>query len=150
MESNKTKLGVVVALVLIIVGVGAALYVLTRGSNENPNAATTETARQTPDDTSETLQTSEQAQLPTIVFTDEGFAQQEYSFPAGTAIRVENESSMDMQFSSNNHPAHRENPELNMALLGAGESGTFTPPGKGTYGFHDHINDQYTGTLIIE
>ena len=153
MESNQTKLGIVIALVLIIVGVGAAIYVLTRDSGERSNAVTTETSQQAEsetDNTADTAQMSDQTQLPTIVFTNEGPAQQEYRFPAGSVIRVENQSSMDLQFSSDDHPAHRENPELNMELLGAGESGTFTPPGKGTYGFHDHINDQYAGTLVIE
>lgn len=153
MESNRTKLSMVVALILIIVGVGAAVYVLSRNSGERSNSVTTGTSQPASrglDDTADTAQVSDQTQLPTIVFTDEGFTQQEYRFPTSTAIRVDNRSSMDMQFSSEDHPAHRENPELNMELLGAGESGTFTPPGKGTYGFHDHINDQYTGTLIIE
>jgi uncharacterized protein HemX len=149
METNIAKLGVVLALIMIIIGVGAVLYALTRDSGENSNTTTT-TTQPTNESDEATDQTQDQAQLPTIVFTDDGFAQSEYRFAEGTAIRVENQSSMDMQFSSNDHPAHRENPELNMALLGAGESGTITPPGKGTYGFHDHINDQYTGTLIIE
>ena len=88
--------------------------------------------------------------LPTIVFTNQGFAQPSYTFPAGMAIRVHNQSSKDMQFSSDDHPTHRKTPELNMEVLPAGESGTFTPPAKGTYGFHDHINARYKGALIIQ
>ncbi|MES2876271.1 MAG: hypothetical protein V4678_02250 [Patescibacteria group bacterium] len=55
-----------------------------------------------------------------------------------------------MQFSSDDHPAHTDEPKLNMSVVGADKSGTLMPPGKGTYGFHDHINDQFQGTLIIE
>jgi hypothetical protein len=88
--------------------------------------------------------------LPTIVFTDKGFSQPTYTFPADTAIKVDNQSSMDMQFSSDDHPTHKEHTELNMKVLGKGESGTFKPAGKGTYKFHDHINDQYEGTLVIQ
>ena len=148
MQSNRTKIGVIIALVLIIIGVGAAAYVLTRDSGEkSETTAVPEFAEQAP--TSETFDDPEPL-LPTIVFNDEGFTQEQYRFPAGTAIKVDNQSSMDMQFSSDDHPSHKDHSELNMKLLGAGESGTFTPPGKGTYGFHDHINDQYAGTLIIE
>lgn len=150
MESSKAKLGAALAVILIIIGVGAAIYVLTRESGDDGINATTTTQQPAQETTNTTDEAQDQEQLPTIVFTDDGFAQQEYRFAAGTAIRVDNQSSMDMQFSSDDHPAHRNNPELNMALLGAGESGTFTPPGTGTYGFHDHINDQYSGTLIIE
>lgn len=148
MESNKAKLGVIIALVLIIIGVGAAVYVLTRDTDEGSNTTTKPEPATAVEEAID--ETADQTQLPTIVFTDDGFAQNEYRFATGTAIRVENRSSMDMQFSSDDHPAHRNSPELNMKLLGAGESDTFTPPGRGKYGFHDHINDQFEGTLIIE
>lgn len=150
MKSNKSWVAIF-ALLLVVTGLGATAYALLSKSDKEPDTNTTTSVNQdttTPDVDGAVEQV--EADLPTIVFTDDGFAQSEYRFAEGTAIRVENQSSMDMQFSSNDHPAHRENPELNMALLGAGESGTITPPGKGTYGFHDHINDQYTGTLIIE
>jgi hypothetical protein len=37
-----------------------------------------------------------------------------------------------------------------MGILAPGDSGTITPAGKGTYSFHDHINAEFTGTLIVE
>lgn len=151
MKSNKSWL-VVLVLLLVVTGLGAAAYVLLNGSDEGSNTNTTTSAQEgasTPavDDTADQ---TEAADLPTIVFTDDGFSQKEYRVPEGTAVRVDNRSSMDLQFSSDDHPTHKNDPELNMALLGAGESGTFNPPGKGTYGFHDHINDQFEGTLIVE
>jgi hypothetical protein len=138
----------VIALILIIVGVGAAVYAMTRdaGKKEDTTAKTTEA----PTGPVNKDYVAPDPLLPTIVFNNDGFTQKEYRFPAGTAIKVDNQSDMDMQFSSDDHPSHKDHSELNMKLLGAGESGTFTPPGKGTYGFHDHINDQYAGTLIIE
>ena len=150
MKSNKSWVAIF-ALLMVVTGLGATAYALLNKSDKEPDTNTTTSVNQdttTPDVDGATEQV--EADLPTIVFTDDGFARSEYRFAEGIAIRVENQSSMDMQFSSDDHPAHRENPELNMPLLGAGESGTVTPPGKGTYGFHDHINDQYTGTLIIE
>jgi S-adenosylmethionine:diacylglycerol 3-amino-3-carboxypropyl transferase len=57
---------------------------------------------------------------------------------------------MNMQFSSANHPTHREDPEINMEMLAPGETGTFTPTTKGSHPFHDHINAQYTSTLVVE
>lgn len=88
--------------------------------------------------------------LPTITFTDKGFSQPTYTFPDGLEVRVHNQSKMNLQFSSDDHPTHTEHTEMNMNILKPGESGTFKPAGKGTYMFHDHLNDRYTGTLIIQ
>ncbi len=150
-NDSKSKITVVVValvLVLLLVGIGAVVYALIRPSDKNSEPVAVEKApvseTVTPDPiVRETLR-------PMIFFTDEGFSQDTYTFPAGTPIEVENQSSKAMQFSSDDHPAHRAEPMLNMKTLEAGKSGTFTPPGKGTYGFHDHLKDQYEGTLIIQ
>jgi len=128
----------------VLVGVAAAVYVLLNKDDGVDSAKKENIAP-----TSETFDDGDPL-LPTISFTDDGFSQATYTFPAGSAIRVDNQSSMDLQFSSDDHPTHKEHPELNMKVLGPGEAGTFTPPGKGTYRFHDHINDEFTGTLVIE
>lgn len=152
-RSNKTL--AVVAAILLVGGIGAAAFALTRpNTNEDTrsNSPTAEEMGMTDEehanmDMKDDVGTSEQY---VITFTDDGFDKDTYTFPADKAITVKNESSMDMQFSSDDHPTHRDHTELNMKLLSAGETGTFTPPGKGTYAFHDHINDQFEGTLIIE
>ena len=150
-KSNKSWIALFVAL-LVVALVGAGVFAYMNMDEPAETADTTETQAQTP--AAETVPTetggTQEVELPTIVFTDDGFSQDTYTFAAGTAIKVDNQSSMDLQFSSDDHPSHRDYSELNMALLGAGESGTFTPPGAGTYGFHDHINDQFEGTLVIQ
>lgn len=154
MQNNKSKptVAIIAAVVIVLVGIGVAAYALLRPAPESIGTEkTTTTTTESSEPTSTPTDESESAtQQPTIVFTDDGFSQETYTFPAGTQIKVDNQSSMDMQFSSDDHPSHREHSELNMQLLGAGESGTFTPPGTGTYGFHDHINDQFEGKLVIE
>jgi hypothetical protein len=85
-----------------------------------------------------------------IVFTDDGFDPLKYVSKEGEAVTVRNDSSMDLQFSSADHPTHLEHPEFNMEVLSPGESGTFTPESIGTFEFHDHLNSQFTGTLTVE
>lgn len=149
--SNKNWIAAVVALVAVVL-VGAGVFAYMNMDEPAEQEDTSQTATQSTEN--ETQTTNEPAvaaeEQPTIVFTDDGFDKSTYTFAAGKAITVKNESSMDMQFSSDDHPSHRDHSELNMKLLGAGESGTFTPPGAGTYGFHDHINDQFEGTLVIQ
>lgn len=152
---SSNKVLVVVAVVLVLLGLGGVAYAFSREEAEPKSSTTEQTAEEmgmTDEEHANMDKTTESnAQSDAVItFTDDGYDKSTYTFPAGTTITVKNESSMDMQFSSDDHPTHRDHTELNMPIIGAGESGTFTPPGAGTYGFHDHINDQYEGTLIIE
>ncbi len=157
METKRSnKVLVVVAAVLLVVGIGAAAYALTRPSTSENTKSDGQSAKEmgmTDEEHANMDSTKDEGATESeyvITFTDNGFDKATYTFPAGKVITVKNNSSMDLQFSSDDHPTHRDHTELNMDVLGAGESGTFTPLGKGTYGFHDHINDQFEGTLVIE
>lgn len=148
------KSAIVGAVLAVVLVVGVFAYVLAKQGEPAQTTESQETRQPTatgPTESgdSEAVQSDVDA-APTIVFTDDGFSQNEYTFASGMQVRVENRSSMSLQFSSDEHPTHRDHPELNMRVLAAGESDTFMPPGKGEYSFHDHINDQYTATLVIE
>jgi len=149
MEQNKSssKIGLVVAAAVVLVGAGVVVYTMNKKDNASEQTKTTDTSK-----TNGTADSSEKAVVGStvITFTDKGFDKTTYRSKAGEAVTVKNMSSNDLQFSSDDHPTHLSNPELNMDILGPGESGTFTPAGTGTYGFHDHIEDQFTGTLIVE
>lgn len=85
----------------------------------------------------------------TIVFTDNGFQQQNYSVAAGQTVTVKNESSIVVQFSSDEHPTHTDNPELNMNELQPGEQDIIAPDTAGKWGIHDHEHPEFTTTLIV-
>lgn len=85
----------------------------------------------------------------TIVFTDDGFTPKDYTVRANQTVKVKNDSSMQLQFSSDDHPTHTQQSELNLSVLQPGEEASFTPTRVGNWGFHDHINDQYTGSLTV-
>lgn len=147
MNQGKTsKIFIVIAVLLVVIGVGAAGYVLIKNISVEPVAETTvEDTEPQP-----VAQKEPDPLLPTISFVDTGFSQQTYTFPAGMDIRVHNQSKKNLEFSSDDHPTHKEHAELNMKTLKPGEAGVFRPAGKGTYHFHDHINSQYSGTLVIQ
>ena len=150
MKGNGAKIVTIVAVIVVVLGIGAASYALLSGAGNTKKEQANTEQRVTMDGPANKNVKNPDPLLPTIVSTNDGFSQESYTFPAGTAIRVDNQSDMDLQFSSDDHPSHQDHSELNMEVLSAGEAGTFTPPGKGTYGFHDHINDQYAGTLTIQ
>jgi len=97
---------------------------------------------------SNTSNNNETASL-TIIFTDNGFQQQSYSIVAGETVAVKNESPMIIKFSSDEHPTHTENTELNMESLNPGEQGLFTPTRAGEWGVHDHEHPEFTTKLIV-
>lgn len=156
MEQKKSKLGmgIVVAIVLLL-GVGAAVYALTMQPEKSTTESTgSSTSSDSSSDTTEDPDTSvsnTEGDITQITFRDDGFVKPVMTVKAGSTVRVANQSSMDLEFSSADHPTHLEEPALNMDVLAAGESGTFTAPTEpGEYGFHDHLNDQFTGTLVVE
>lgn len=147
-DKGTSKFIWVIAAVLLVLAVGGLVYAATRSSVKD-----TETATDMPATSQE--QTEQPAEEPqpgatVIVFTDNGFEPMKYLAKVGEAVTVRNDSSMDLEFSSDDHPTHLEHPKINLGVLAPGESARFTPDGAGTYEFHDHINSQFTGSLTVE
>ncbi len=143
-RSRSSKL--VVGIVLLVLGVALLIWALTGRKAEAP-ATSTEVSQST--NTQSPADTSSQSDTATITFTNEGFSPETLTVKAGTVVTVKNESDDSVQFSSDDHPTHRENTEMNMKTLASGQSGTFTAKTVGTHGFHDHINDSKVGTLVV-
>lgn len=86
----------------------------------------------------------------TIVYRDSGFSPAVLRAPSGTRITVENESSRNLEFSSDPHPSHTDNPGLNTNVVEPGEDVTFTVTRRGTWGYHDHLHPSYRGHIIVD
>lgn len=140
-NESKTAIMVIIASIAVVAIVAVVVLLIPK------QPATTQPANDTADSAkSETPSNSDAA---TITFTDEGFSPSTLTVKKGTVVTVKNTSATSVQFSSDDHPAHTENPEMNMSELAPGASGTFTADTVGTHGFHDHIDDSKTGTLIV-
>ncbi len=153
-KSNKTwlyVLGVVVVLALI----GLGVWALTQNDDESAETTTqssTQTTTEQTDTETDAATAPEDATTEgvEIVYTDDGFAESSYTVAAGSTVTVKNDSSSDLQFSSDDHPSHLENSELNQAVLASGQSQQFTVSETGTWGIHDHLNASNTTTLVVE
>lgn len=150
MEKNKSKL--ITGIVLVVAGVGLLFWALSGPSakapavDESPASPTVEQQEAAEEESSEEAVIAEET---TIVFTDEGFSPEELTVTEGTVVRVKNESSQRVQFSSDDHPTHRLNEGMNLPILAPGESDTFIAGPVGVHGFHDHINAQFVGTITV-
>ncbi len=105
-----------------------------------------------PDSTQSQTEPTDQSEAPTditITYTDSGFAEQAYTVATGGTVTVTNDSSQVLEFSSDDHPVHTDNPELNMEALQPGETGQFTPSQTGEWGFHNHLVSSHSGQLTV-
>lgn len=152
MEEKRSKSKLIIGLVLIVVGGALLIWTLTGKKAEAPaGESTTDTSVNTQGsvDNGDEPVSNEQPTSATIVFTNDGFSPQELEVKVGTVVTVRNESSTRVQFSSDDHPTHLENQGMNLRVLNPGESASFTADKVGTWGFHDHIDDSMTGTLVV-
>lgn len=134
--STTTK--VIVTLVTVVILAGIAILITGRGATQSD--------------------TQQQGAIPplqdittlTINYTDTGFAPAVATIEAGKPVKIMNQSKSVLSFASALHPTHDDNSELNLGDIKAGDSKTFTPTKKGTWGFHDHYNSANTGKLTVE
>lgn len=141
------KKAIIIIVIVLVLGGGVALLLgsrddTTEDNNTNNAPSTTETTQNTEEQTSEGT--------TVITYSDSGFIPGTLTVKAGTTLTVTNNSSGVLQFSSDSHPTHTDNPELNLKSLEPGESLMFTPTVKGTHGVHNHLDEAKTMTLIVE
>lgn len=152
MEQRNNRTVWVIATVVIAALLGVVAYALTMNRSKTDDTALKaedNSSQQKTDESNTATNKDQNNAAATISFTDKGFAAQNYTVKSGNEVKVENNSSMQLQFSSNNHPTHTEETELNLKVLAPGESVNFTPTKVGTWGFHDHLHSQYTGELTV-
>ena len=138
-----------IAAVLLIV-VGALAWMVFGQKDDTNSEASTNTTSDDAGSRDSTADKVAAADSVEIVFTDDGFEKTSYKVKSGGEVTVKNNSSSELQFSSDDHPSHHDNEELNLTVLAAGESSTFTPESSGTWGIHDHLRSQFTSTLTVE
>lgn len=124
--------------VIILILLGAGAYLFLKQSNTT---------------TTTTNVTNTQADKPaaaTITYSDSGYSPAEVTVKSGDTVEIKNTSSRAMQFDSDPHPIHTDNPDLNVGSVNPGESMTFTVTKTGEYGYHNHLNPSDTGKIIVE
>ncbi len=127
----------IVIIALAILAVAGAAFMFTNKSDDK-------TATETPPSV------ASDASGAVITYTDNGFTPSSSTVSSGTTMTIKNESSNSLQFSSNDHPTHTNNPELNEPTIGPGDTQTLTVTKKGTQGYHNHLNPSHTGTIVVQ
>ncbi|MDF2460763.1 MAG: hypothetical protein K0S68_166 [Candidatus Saccharibacteria bacterium] len=86
----------------------------------------------------------------TVDFTSTGFSPKTVNVTSGTTITFKNSTAEDVQPSSDPHPQHTINPELNVGVISAGQSKTITVNQKGSYGMHNHFDPTDTLSVVVQ
>lgn len=137
---KKSQIALIVGVIVVAIAAGVVTFIALQ------KPTTSEHQHQT---TQSNANSHEASDTVTVTYTDNGFSPDSYMIKAGGTVTVINKSSRDLEFSSNNHPTHTDETELNMDTLSPGKSGTFKVTKVGTWGFHNHLTPQDMGSLMV-
>ena len=146
--NRNTIIGIIVA--ILIIG-GAVVLANQSKDDENTQTPSNSLSADSESSNSNTTDTNTVAATAssTITYSDNGFSPATLTVASGTKVTIKNSSSNPLQFDSNPHPEHTDNPELNIGRINPGESQTITVTTKGSHGYHNHLNSGDTGTLVV-
>lgn len=144
----------IIIVILAVLGAGGFLLV-NRNDNETESANTAPASETQPAVNPTPAEDPQQAEIEAeaaavITYTDDGFSPSTVKVKSGQVILVKNDSSGDLQFSSDEHPTHELNDELNHIVINPGESQSFDVTEVGTWGYHNHLNSSHGGTIVAE
>lgn len=136
----------IIGLIAVVVIVGG--YLLMHKSSSKTVTTTPSTSSQS--QSSSSTPASNQSAADTITFDGSQFSPATLTVKSGTMVTIKNTSSQDVQMQSNPHPTHTDDTDLNVGLVAAGQSKTFTVTKTGTFGYHDHLDPGIQGKITIE
>ena len=129
--NNATK--IIIAVVLVaVVAVGAIMLTGDKLAEESADTA------------------SGTGKTTAVTYTSSGLSPSEVMLKAGDSLKIINDTNEEIEPSSNPHPVHTDNPELNFGDIEAGESKTVTLTTKGTWGYHNHYHKDHGATIVVE
>jgi hypothetical protein len=137
--TTKLVLGIVVGLFLvgIIAVVGLNSQKKTDSSSTNQNSSSSQNTVQ------------EKDVATTIIYTDQGFQPNLYTIDANNYIRVRNNSNRSLQFMSDPVETNSDELELNLGVINPGDNVKVYISQKGTWGYHNALNANDIGQIIV-
>lgn len=86
-----------------------------------------------------------------VKITDDGFEPSTLTVSAGDTVEFDNDSSDDSWPASDVHPTHELYPGFDAGKpLLSGESYSFTFTKTGSWGYHNHLEPDVQGTIVVE
>lgn len=149
-----------IVIVLILVGVGLFMWRSTTPTEEGPLPTLGATVSPSPalvsPGTGVTVSPSTAAETSpvaeaTISVDETGFSPKTITVKAGTKVTFVNNGQAPHWPASALHPTHQVLPGFDaLRGLATGETYSFTFTKTGSWNYHDHLNPQFFGTLVVE
>jgi plastocyanin len=152
----KIALGIIIA--LIVIGGGYFFFAhKTQAPVQNPAIQEGSTSAAL-----ETTNPNAPADV-TVTYTDSGYSPKTVTVPVGTTVTFVNNSSHGMWTASAMHPSHTAYDGTTLqqhcathssfdecSAAGAGATYSFTFTKAGTFGYHNHVQANDTGTVVVQ
>src|SRR3989344_4626732 len=127
----------VIAVLLVLITIGGVIFAVSKKTNSPNSTSTTNT--NTTSQTTNSTGTSSSAES-VITYSNSGFSPSSLTVKSGDKVTIKNNSSGLVQFDSDPHPDHTDDTELNIGIIGPGNSTTITVTKTGSHGYHNHLN----------
>lgn len=87
----------------------------------------------------------------TVTYSSTGFDPKTITIKMGQTVTWVNQDTNSLQVASSPHPTHTDYPPLNsVGTIEPGQMSSFTFSTAGTFKYHDHLNPQNWGEVIVE
>lgn len=154
MQNRNLLISIAVGIVVVL---GLGFYLLSQNKAVAPTASVTPTP--TPEasimeSASPSASGSPEAMIEkkeeTVIFNEKGFSPTTLTIKKGTTVVWENKSGAMGNVSSDPHPIHTAYPPLNLGNFADGDKVSLTFDKAGTFAYHNHLNAQFKGTVIVQ
>ncbi len=153
MSKNKSLLLVVVIIVILVLVIGVMVFVNQKRSQQSAVIPPVTNLQATIPALPEATGGSQPALPPPsqeVVFVSAaGFTPNFVSVKAGMEVVFINSGNENHQIASDPHPLHTNLPGFNSGVLKPGESYTYRFEKAGDWGYHDHLNPNLTGRVVV-
>jgi plastocyanin len=143
-----------VAVVIVLAGIIYAASKSNPSASPSPSVTAASPSPSPSTSTSAAAASNSPASTPsgavTITYNGSGFSPSSVTVPKGGTLTVKNTSTQSVQFDSDPHPVHTDNPELNVGVVSPGQSKSVTVNNPGTWGVHNHLDPSQKATVVIQ
>lgn len=140
-----SKTLILLGIVILVIVLGGALFL-----NRSFKTGTTNTTINTQTPTTTQSQTTNKIAPAVVTVTNSGFEPKDLKIKVGAQVVWTNTSGKTVTVNSDNHPTHLLWPFLNLGAFDNGQSVSTTFAKSGKYTYHNHLDPNQTGSVIVE
>jgi uncharacterized protein YxeA len=142
------KSTIVTVVIALLVLIGAAIFIFKPSKTSAPSSKSDD--HSSSENSSGTTANNNASAAVTITYNGSSFSLTADTIKSGQTIKVTNDSDEELDFDSDPHPTHTNNPELNIGNVEPHHSVTATLKTTGKWGFHNHHNASQHGFITVE